>query len=66
LFIQLKLKDKEAEGGQCKLLALSSDISGVIDAKDGVILSFKNGSQAVVVESYQTVKNRLAEAVGVI
>lgn len=65
MFIKLKLK--EANGQPASgILVNSEEVTAVVDAPDGVIISFKNANQAVVSESFQTVKNRLETAVGVI
>lgn len=65
MFILLKLKKPEGQQPE-KFLVNANEISGVIDAADGVLLKLKDGSQAVVVESFQTVKNRIAELCDVV
>lgn len=65
LFIKLKLKEANGQPASA-ILVNSEEVAAVVDAPDGVIISLKNASQVVVNESFQTVKNRLETAVGVI
>lgn len=60
MFILLKLKTAEDKPAE-KLLVNANELAAVIDSADGTLLKLKDGSQAVVVESFQTVKNRIAE-----
>lgn len=65
MFIKLKLKEINGQPS-ASILVNSEEVTAVVDGPEGVIISFKNALQSVVSESFQTVKNRLETAVGVI